>query len=176
MNFYTDRYDELIERASKRFLPLWDCRWFKAQLAVESDLDAGMQTDDGRAGIAGFDFPRWENAMVGLGWPVDTQRTNVSAATMAFGWTMQRMHKLWFSGKRSEDDRRRLAQACYRIGFGDLARAHALAKGALEYETIISHLPEVVSAPRARDATEYVARIGAVYAELKHEPVLEAVA
>lgn len=157
-------YDDAIRAASAKYLP-WDWRWIKAQLIAESNLDPHAVSSAGARGIAQFMPGTWTDALVNLGLPQNTDPFDAQAGIVACCWYMAAMRRVWRT-PRPEDDRRRLAQASYNAGQGNVLHAQRLADYASDYATIIAHLPPVTGIANARQTTDYVARIESIYAEL----------
>ena len=161
-------YDSDIERAAAQFLPQWDWRWLKAQLFAESELKADAVSPVGAQGIAQFMPGTWDDAAAALHFPATATPFEACCAIRAAAWYMGLLRTKWRSMPRSEDDRRRLAQASYNAGLGNLIKAQKRARGALDYPHIIARLSEVTGHANAHETTTYVERIERVYAELAH--------
>ena len=82
---------------------------------------------------------------------------------------MGTLRRQW-RAERSEDDRRRLAQASYNAGLGNMLQAQILAKGAADYASIAAQLHRVTGADHAKETRDYVARIERIYNELRPAP------
>lgn len=161
-------YDADIERAAALFLPQWDWRWLKAQLYAESELKPDAVSAAGAKGIAQIMPGTWEDAAAALHFPATATPFEARYAIRAAAWYMSVLRSKWKSLPRSEDDRRRLAQASYNAGLGNLIKAQKRAQGALDYPRIIARLSEVTGHANAHETTTYVERIARVYTELAH--------
>jgi len=162
------RYDAKIADAMRRFLPMWDdWRWLKAQLFQESRLDPNARSPAGAIGIAQFMPRTWDNDILTScpGIPPHATPWDPEFAIPAAAWYMSRLRS-WWKTDRPEDDRRRLAQASYNCGFGNLCKAQQFAGGAREYRLIIAHLHEVTGAANATETRTYVEHIQRYYDEL----------
>lgn len=157
-------YDDAIRAATEKYLP-WDWRWIKAQLIAESALNPKAVSSSGARGIAQFMPDTWTDAMANIGRPLDTDPFDPQVGIVACAWYMSAMRRTW-RAPRPEDDRRRLAQASYNAGTGNILRAQRLADDAADYTTIVAHLPPVTGVANARQTTDYVARIASIYVGL----------
>jgi membrane-bound lytic murein transglycosylase MltF len=156
---FSMEFDSLIKTAANQFLPMWDWRWLKAQYMQESGLDpSAVNQTTGAAGIAQFMPATWRDVVKQLDFPEDVQATDPQYAIPAGAHYMELMRHMW-TAPRSEDDRRRLAQASYNAGFGHILRAQSLAGGAADYASIIAQLPRITGAANAKQTTDYVTKI-----------------
>lgn len=172
------RYDALIREASAEYLP-WRWTWLKAQLYAESRLDPAAVSRVGARGLGQL-MPATHREIAralnrGAASPHD-----VEYAIEAAAYYMRRMRRVWLGTERPEDDRRRLAQASYNAGAGNIiaaqrrcslaqpvrdARLETIGKGAgvplpcVLWAEIALYLPEVTGRANSAETTGYVARI-----------------
>jgi soluble lytic murein transglycosylase-like protein len=163
---WTHRYDSMIEDAAAEFLQGWDWLWWKAQLCAESQLDPAAQSPVGAMGIAQIMAPTWRDLRRDLRLPADATPFQPAHAIRAGAYYMGKLIRTW-KAKRSDDDRRRLAQASYNAGPGNIIKAQARAAGAADYDSIIAQLHLVTGADHAAETRGYVARIERVFNELR---------
>ncbi len=164
---HTTPYDAMIADAMRRHLGAWDWRWLKAQLFQESKFDPNaVNSRSGAKGLAQFMDPTWGDMLVNVpGMPKTATPFDARWAIEAAAWYMAKLRSIW-RADRSEDDRRRLAQASYNAGIGNVARAQREAKGALGYAAIISCLPKVTGDDNAAETRLYVEQIERWYGQL----------
>lgn len=164
---YTTEFDAMIRGAVAAHWP--DCadwRYSKAQAIVESALNPNAKSPAGALGLFQFMPDTWADMVRELGFPFDVEPTAPGYASVAAAHYMQQMWDFWTNPKRQSIDRLRLAFASYNAGSGNLFRAQRLAGMAVEYDRIVRQLPLVTGAANAKQTTDYVARILAVYADL----------
>jgi membrane-bound lytic murein transglycosylase F len=99
-------------------------------------------------------FEEWRRA---LRWDDSAQPTVPSYCINGGAWYMGRLRSQW-SAKRSEDDRRRLAQASYNAGFGNILKAQVRCKYAASWAEISPCLVRVTGR-YSRETITYVQRI-----------------
>lgn len=162
---WTDRYDAKIRSCSGAFLP-WDWLWLKSQYIAESDLDPGAQSPAGAMGLAQFMRPTWDDVKRELNLPADATPFQTDHAIRAGAYYMGKLRRAWLKVERTEDDRRRLAQASYNAGIGNVLKAQQLAGNASDYASIIAQLHRVTGDAHAAETRGYVARIERIYNEL----------
>lgn len=162
---YTDRYDRLIEVNSKAFLP-WNWLWLKSQFIAESRLDPKAVSPVGAKGIPQFMDPTWADMVRQLNLPKTATPFDPEHSIRAGAYYMGQLRNQWLKVERPENERRALAQACYNAGLGNILKAQRLAKGASDYNTIISRLHDVTGDKNADETRTYVQRIGRIYLEL----------
>lgn len=155
---FTDRYDEDIRSAVKRYWPdrpFW--REWKAQLYQESKLDPNAVSPVGARGLAQFMPATWDDITRQIGIAGADHRDARSAIT-AGAYYMAKLRQAWRS-PRPEDDRQWLAQASYNAGTGSLIKAQQRCGGAPGYAEIVACLPAVTGAQFSHETTTYVERI-----------------
>ena len=149
-------YEAEIKAAMTAYLPMWDWRWGMAQIYQESLYDPLAKSGVGAMGIAQFMPDTWMEVCDDLGYPDDASAFNPHAAIVAYAYYMAKLRKVWSHVDRSEDDRRRLTQASYNCGTGNMLRAQRLAGGSHEYIAIIAALPQVTGQANAHQTRDYV--------------------
>ncbi len=75
-----------------------------------------------------------------------------------------------WSAPRSEEDRRRLAQASYNAGIGSLLKSQKMV-GKNDYVSIVEHLAQVTGEANAKQTKTYVEKIQDYYDVFKKEAV-----
>lgn len=128
-------YDPAIRDAWEIYHPGDDWKWWKAQLWQESRLDPNAVSPAGATGIA--QFMRGTAAQYGL-----VDRRMAEPSILAGARMMRDGMKFW-KAPRTHLSRRRLAQAGYNCGHGNLVRAQKLCRGAMEYEPLMDCLPNI---------------------------------
>jgi membrane-bound lytic murein transglycosylase F len=154
-----------MRAAAEDFLPQWHWLWFKAQLIAESALDPAAVSNVGAQGIAQFMPPTWRDVRAALRFPETATPFDPAYAIKGAAWYLGLLRRQWRS-PRSEDDRRRLVQASYNAGLGNLVKAQKRAGGATAYAPIAERLHEVTGADNARQTRDYVERIERIHREL----------
>ena len=162
---YTTTYDVPIRAAAEQFLPPWHWLWLKAQLIAESALDPDAVSPAGAQGIAQFMPATWADVRAALRFPSSASPFEPAYAIKGAAWYLGLLRRQWRS-PRSEDDRRRLVQASYNAGLGNLVKAQKRAGGATAYAPIADRLHEITGADHARETRDYVARIERIQREL----------
>lgn len=165
MNTFTTAYDDIIQAASARWLPEWDWRWWKAEIAAESLFDPKAVSPAGAEGLAQFMPPTWKQVCKALHYPITASPFDPLLAIPAGAYYLARMRSAWWMGPRSEDDRRRLSQASYNAGLGTILKAQKKANNALDYARIVAQLDKV-SGKRADETRGYVERIERYFEEM----------
>lgn len=152
----TDRYDRQIKSASELFLPGWDWRWYRAQLYQESRLNPSAVSPAGAAGIAQFMPGTWRDIAPKVG--AGSLSPHVAdSAILAGAYYMAKLRRVWKS-ERPEPDRRRLAQASYNAGTGNILSAQQACHGARHWPDIAPCLSQITGGHAAETLT-YVERI-----------------
>lgn len=163
------QYDAAIKAAAQQYLPMWDFRWYLAQLYEESRLDpTALNPVSGAMGMPQFMPATWVDECHALGFPSAASPYDPKYAIPAGAHYMSLMRNRW-TAPRSEDDRRKLAQASYDAGFENILAAQRRAKGASGYALIIARLPEVTGVHNASETTDYVRKIAQWFEQLKAE-------
>jgi membrane-bound lytic murein transglycosylase MltF len=161
------RYDLQIAEASARWLP-WDWRWLKAQYYAESALNPAAVSPAGARGIAQLMPGTHTELAAALRSPWASPH-DVEYAIEAGAFYMRRMRAIW-TAPRPEDERRRLAQASYNAGAGNIIaaqrRCNADSAGPCrDWPQIAAHLHKVTGHHHA-ETLGYVARIERLFARL----------
>lgn len=167
---WTDRYDREIKAAAGAFLSCWGADawlWWKAELIAESCLEPGAQSPAGAMGLAQFMAPTWRDVKAELNLPADATPFNTGHAIRAGAYYLGKLRRAWARVERPEADRRRLAQASYNAGLGNIIKAQQLAGGAADYDSIIAQLHRVTGADNAAETRNYVQRIERYYNDLR---------
>lgn len=160
-------YDAMIAEAMRRFVPMRDWRWGKAQLFQESRLNPiAHNARSGADGIAQFMRPTWDDMLASVpGIPRHATPFDVTWAIPAYAFYMSKLNS-WWKTDRSADEKWRLAVASYNCGFGNMLKAQQLAGGARDYHLIIERLHEVTGDANASETRNYVMRIEGYYSQL----------
>jgi membrane-bound lytic murein transglycosylase F len=154
---FEDKYDSQIRSAAQLYLPSWDWHWWKAQLYQESLLRPDAVSYVGASGICQAmpaTFAQW-NAH--FDWGATASPLNASYCIIGGAWYMANLRAVW-TAKRTEDDRRRLAQASYNAGSGNIVRAQSKCGGAVTWKEISPCLV-LVTGKYSKETLTYVARI-----------------
>lgn len=157
-SMFTDRYDEDIRAAVKRWwpdYPFW-LAW-KAQLWQESKLDPNARSEVGAEGVAQFMEPSWLEVTKQIGAGV-ADRRNAKVAIPAGAAYMLRQRQAWRS-PRPDQDRQELAQASYNAGAGSLIKAQKLCGNPPTYAEIVKCLPSITGVAFAKQTITYVSKI-----------------
>jgi len=166
---WTDRYDRDIRASAGAFLSAWGADaglWWKAELIAESALDPAAQSPAAAMGLAQFMAPTWRDVKVELNLPADATPFQPEHAIRAGAYYLGKLRRAWGKVERTEADRRRLAQASYNAGLGNIMKAQQLAGGAADYPSIIAQLHRVTGDANAAETRGYVQRIERIYNEL----------
>lgn len=156
--FFTDRFDEEIENAVKRYwpdLPVW--KLWKAQLYQESRLDPNAVSPVGARGLAQFMVGTWDDILRQLG-EVGADRRDAKTSIRAGAYYMAQLRHTWRS-PRPEVDRQHLAQASYNAGTGSILKAQVRCGGSALYEEIMACLPAVTGSDFSRQTIGYAVSI-----------------
>lgn len=155
---FTDRYDEQIQSAVKRYWPdrpFW--KEWKAQLYQESRLDPSVCSSVGACGLAQFMPKSWADISRQIG-EGDASPHDAKAAIPAGAYYMAKLRQQWKS-ERPAQDRQELAQASYNAGAGSLIKAQQRCGNPALYAEIVACLPEVTGQEFSKQTTTYVQRI-----------------
>ena len=151
------KYDVEIVRAAKLWLPMWDHRWWKAQLFQESRLRPDAVSPVGAQGLCQAMPGTWKDISRALRW--GTVSPFVARYCIEGGaYYMAQQRRMWKS-ERPESDRRQLAQASYNAGAGNILKAQKACNGARNWPVIVTCLPRITGAKNTHETTTYVERI-----------------
>lgn len=156
--YFTDRYDEDIRAAVKKFgadFPFW--RAWKAQLYQESKLDPDAVSPVGARGLAQFMPGTWADISRQIG-SAGADRRDARVSIMAGQYYMAQLRHAWRS-PRPDLDRQHLAEASYNAGLGSLLKAQDRCGGAVLYSAIVPCLGDVTGPQFSHETTTYVTRI-----------------
>lgn len=168
MSARTHEFDELICYAAQKWLSGWDWMWWLAQIIAESNLNPKAVSEVGAEGLPQL-MPRTRAQLYAeLKFPPQPNAFDPKFAVEAGAYYMHKLRRTWWMD-RTEDERRRLAQASYNAGVGNILKAQKLAGGATAYASIVAKLPLVTGAKNAAQTREYVERIERIYHALKGE-------
>lgn len=162
---YTTQYDAQFVLAAGLWVPQWSWEWLKAEAIAESALKADAVSPAGAQGLMQIMPGTWPEIRAALRLPLESTPFDAEHAIKGGAWYLGRLRQQW-KAPRSEADRRRLTQASYNAGLGNVLKAQKLANGAADYASIIARLPEVTGAANARETTTYVDRIARIYTQL----------
>lgn len=143
-------YDAEIKDAWALYHPGDDPKWWKAQLWQESHLNPNAVSPAGAEGIA--QFMRGTAAQYGL---VDRR---MATPSIFAGAKLMRDNRRFWRAPRTDASRRRLSQAGYNCGNGNLVKAQRLCGGPNEYEGIMRCL-RMVTGRYAAETEGYAPRI-----------------
>ena len=166
----TKEYDPWFEQYVKQWLSEWDWLWLKAQGYAESLLQPDAISEAGAKGIMQFMDDTWYDVKQRLHTIIPKTASVFDAQWNVCGgvYYMALMRNGW-AAPRSEEDRRKLAQASYNAGFGNILEAQKKAGGVNDYASIIEKLPMVTGTANAKQTTDYVVRIEQYYNQFKKE-------
>lgn len=169
MSTVTKEYDQWFQEYAKRWLPEWDWLWLKAQGYAESLLQPDAISGAGAKGIMQFIDSTWYDMKSRLRTvvPPNAKVTDPQWNICAGVYYMALLRNGW-AAKRSEDDRRKLAQASYNAGMEHLIEAQKKAGGVNDYASIIAKLPMITGA-KSHETITYVERIEEYYNQFKKE-------
>jgi soluble lytic murein transglycosylase-like protein len=159
-------YQAEVQAAMTAYLPMWPWQWGAAQLWQESLYDPKAKSSAGAMGIAQFMPDTWLEVADDLGYAPDASPYDPTLAIPAYAYYMAQLRKVWHDPRRGEADRRRLTQASYNAGTGNIVHAQRLAGGSIDYVAIIAALPQVTGQANAKQTADYVAKIAKWYGEL----------
>jgi membrane-bound lytic murein transglycosylase F len=160
-HYIPTRFDAEIRAAAQRHLPGWDWRWWKAQVWVESAMNPAAVSPAGARGLAQL-MPGTHRELsaalrAGMASPHD-----VVYSLNAGAFYMARLRASW-TAERPEDERRRLAQASYNAGLGNVLKAQRRCKAETAspcraWSDVAPHLPAITGRHSA-ETLAYVDRI-----------------
>lgn len=166
MSEFTTEFDPLIRDAAARYMPMFgDWRWWKAQLIAESNLDPDVSSAAGAQGLAQLMPDTCAQLYHELRFPETATAYDPQYAVAAGAYYMGSRWKAWWA-PRSNDDRRRLAQASYNAGLGRIIAAQRKAGNASGYAQIIAALPSITGPKNAAETAGYIIHIERYYAQL----------
>lgn len=166
----TDRYDGLIRQASDTWLPGQDWLRYRALLYQESLMDPEAVSHVGAEGIAQFMPGTWRDVTRAMGWGAVSPR-QVDYAIQGGAFYLSGRMKVWTS-KRPFLERRRLGEACYNAGCGNIIEAQKLCYECL-YHCGCTHWGEIslflhrVTGRHSAETIQYVERIEHWYQVMK---------
>ena len=159
-------YADQIKAAMNAYLPEWAWEWGAAQLYQESAWNAmATNKDSGAMGIGQFMPETWQEMIDRMGFVDTASAYDPTFAIPAYAYYMRSLRKQW-SAPRPETDRRRLAQASYNAGLGNILRAQKLSGDAVDSGSILAALPQVTGATNAKQTQDYVLKINQWFLEL----------
>lgn len=158
-------YDADIRRQAERYLPAWDWRWWKAQLYAESAMRPDAVSPAGAAGLAQLMPGTHREIAAALRSPYASPH-DVEYAIEAGAFYMRRMRSVW-TAERPEEERRRLAQASYNAGAGNIINAQRACKATTgractSWAEVSAFLPRITGR-HARETLGYVSRIDRLF-------------
>jgi len=142
-------------------MPGVDWRLLKAQCYQESLLDPLAVSHAGAVGLCQFMPGTWGDARRALGWFADASPYDPNLSITAAAWYMGRLRGIWTS-KRPDEDRHKLALACYNAGCGHILKAQkiCLRTGpARLYDEIVPPCLPSVTGQHSAETLTYVYRI-----------------
>jgi membrane-bound lytic murein transglycosylase MltF len=149
-------YDTKFQQATAMYLPMWDWRWGKAQCYQESRLNPTAVSPVGALGLCQFMPATAREIFPKVGHIADPRA--VEPSILAWGYYMATLRRVWRS-ERPEGERRRLAQASYNAGAGNILRAQKICGNPRNWGSILPCLPGVTGVRNAKETTGYVERI-----------------
>lgn len=159
-------YDAEIRRHAEAYLPAWDWRWWKAQLYAESAMQPHAVSPAGARGLAQLMPATHAEIAAALRSPWASPH-DVEYAIEAGAFYMRRMRHVW-RAERPEEERRRLAQASYNAGAGNILKAQRACKDTLgtactTWAEIGAFLPRITGPRHSAETLGYVARIDRLF-------------
>lgn len=159
-----------IRSAMTAYLPMWPWEYGAAQLYQESQWIPTAVSPTGYKGIAQFGNDTWVEWCDRLHFPADASPFDPTFAIPAYAAYMAWLRNEWAHVPRSEDERRKLAQASYNAGLGRLLAAQKwLQANGGNYNdalSIIAALHHVADEATANQAADYVTKIAKWYGDL----------
>lgn len=162
-----ERFDSDIRRAVKLYLPAQDWRWWKAQLAAESQLKPHVRSPVGAEGIAQFMPATFDEIVRLMGRdPKSVNRQMAGFSIEAGAFYMQRLARQWigWSGVSGHDAYEH-AIASYNCGSGNTLKAWRRCERPRAWDETVKCLPQVTG-KHAVETRTYVVRIRSYYAAL----------
>lgn len=161
---WPSKYDLLIQREAGRYMPGVDWKRYKAQLIVESALNADAKSPVGAGGLAQIMPGTALQLSKSLGYRVDPY--NPHHAVQAGAYYMGYLRQQW-SSKRPEYDRQALAESSYNAGLGHILASQKACNNALLYVDIIACLPQITG-KHSTETLNYVKRIDRQYELIRY--------
>lgn len=156
---FNDKYDGAFKEAWSLYHPGDDWRWWKAQCFQESRLDPNARSPVGALGLAQF--------MPATAMQYGLVDRRLAEPSIHAGAKMMRDLMRFWKAPRTPESRRRLAQASYNAGAGNLVKAQRRCGGPNEYAPIIACLPRVTGDRNARETAGYAPRIERWYEAMR---------
>lgn len=146
------KYDNLFQRHSHIRLPGHDWKWIKAQSWQESRYDPAAVSPVGATGLMQIMPATGRELAVKTG--VEGPLTSPEVNTLYGVTYMRDMLRIW-SSPRPPDEHRKVAQASYNAGAGNIIRAQRRCGGALLWDDIKVCLPQVTG-HHSKETIDYV--------------------
>lgn len=150
-------YDAIFREASATYLPGRPWKLLKAQGIQESGLDPDAVSPAGAMGVMQFMPQTWREEATRLGY-TGVPRSVARPSIMAGASYMARCIGFWSPSGRSEVDRDMLGLSGYNGGNGNVLAAQRASGGAMDYATIMLHLPKITG-HHARETQNYAPAI-----------------
>jgi len=156
-----DTYDEQIRAASERWLPGTDWLRFRAQIYQESLLDPEAVSPVGARGLAQFMPGTWSEVSAALGFSDAISPHVAGPAIEAGAYYLSKQILIW-TEPRPYLERRRLGEAGYNAGSGNIIRAQQACRAAMcsciSWPEIGAWLPGITGG-HALETWTYIQRI-----------------
>lgn len=143
------QYDDQIRSAWRRYAPKYDWGIGWAQIQQESAGNPNAVSPVGALGLAQFMPGTWDDMKRASIVPKGASPRDARHAIQAQAYYMNRLARFW-SSKRSESDRIRLALASYNAGAGNILKSQVECGNPADYSGIMSCLKSITG----RYATE----------------------
>lgn len=164
-NLLVDKYDDYFKAYSERYLPQYSYLWLKSICVAESNLKPNAVSPVGAMGLCQFMPGTWSDVLKNMGLNEDTSVWDAKFNIMASAYYMSTLAKGW-SSNRPMVDRKKLSNASYNAGMGNLLKAQTRCNGAILYNEIIVCLP-AVTGRFSEETMTYVERIYGFEEELR---------
>jgi membrane-bound lytic murein transglycosylase F len=155
---FSSRFDARFAKESRLFLPGVDWKLLKAQCYQESLLDPQAVSHAGAMGLCQFMPGTWKDAKKALGLFATASPYDADLSITAAAWYMGKLRGVW-TARRPDDDRHRLALACYNAGCGHILKAQKKCGSARHYPDIVPPCLPMVTGTHSRETITYVERI-----------------
>jgi membrane-bound lytic murein transglycosylase MltF len=168
---YTSKYDDQIQAAAKRWLPLYPSwKRGKAQLIAESNLDPNACSQVGACGLGQFMPGTWADVVAQMKWDGNVSRHDAKHGIEAWAYYQGRLYMTW-KANRPQEDRVSLAESSYNAGLGWILRAQKLCtvktgSGCALWDEVMKFLPEITG-HHSKETIGYTQRIRRVWADLE---------